>query len=455
MTRPTQFTAFETYLAQLQVARSVGRISAVGGGTLRATGLQDCARIGDRAEITTATGHTLRGEVVQLVPDGTVLLPDAAVEGVSLGDRVVLSAGGRIAPADNWIGRVVDPDGLPLDGQPLRVGLSKRPIRTAPPPAAERRPLGSRLDTGHLVFDTVLPIVRGQRIGLFAGSGVGKSSLMGALAGRISADVVVIAMIGERGREVRHFVDDVLGPEGLARSVVVAATSDQSALVRRRCAWTAMTVAEHFRDQGKSVLLVADSITRFAEAHREVAVAAGEAPVLRGFPPSTAHMIMSLCERAGPGRHDQGDITAVFSVLVAGSDMDEPIADILRGVLDGHVVLDRDIAERGRFPAVDVLRSVSRSLPEAATREENDVLAQVRKHFSVYAKNQVMISAGLYTPGSDADIDAAMRVWQGLDDAMSVVHDLGIGHSFDRLRHVLRRASGGNADPGMARPRVA
>ncbi len=455
MRQTEPLAAFETHMAQLNVVRSVGRVSAVEAGVIRASGLDDAARIGDRAEVSLSDNRTLRGEVVQLSPDGVVLLPDAAMEGVALGNRVVLSPGGRLAPSEGWIGRVIDPDGNPLDGRPLRAGLLKRPLRAAPPPAAERRAMGARLETGHLVFDTVLPIVRGQRIGLFAGSGVGKSNLMGRLAQRMDADVVVIALIGERGREVRQFVDSVLGAQGLARSVVVAATSDQSPLVRRRCAWSAMTVAEYFRDQGKSVLLVADSITRFAEAHREVAVAAGEAPVLRGFPPSTAHMIMSLCERAGPGNAEQGDITAIFSVLVAGSDMDEPIADILRGVLDGHVVLDREIAERGRFPAVDVLRSVSRSLPDAATPSENAILAQVRKHFSIYAKNQVMISAGLYTPGSDADIDAALQVWQGLDDAMSVVHDRGLNHSFDQLRLVLRRAGFAAHDTHTTANRVA
>jgi flagellum-specific ATP synthase len=201
-----------------------------------------------------------------------------------------------------------------------------------------------------------------------------------------------------------------------------------------------MAVAEHFRDEGKSVLFLADSITRFAEAHREVAVAAGEAPVLRGFPPSTAHLIMSLCERAGPGIEGQGDITGVFSVLVAGSDMDEPVADILRGVLDGHVVLDRSIAERGRFPAVDVLRSVSRSLPAAATPEENEILAQIRKHLSVYAQNQMMISAGLYTQGTDPEIDLALTLNAALDDAMGTLHEQDPKHSFDQLRLILRRA---------------
>lgn len=440
MQQAARLKSFHQRLSRLRVSRIIGRITGVRGGMISVTGLDDDARIGDRAEISRRDGTSLSGEVVQLTADGVIVLPDGPVDGIALADRVVLDRSSGIAPDMSWVGRIIDPDGHPLDGRRLMPGLSQRPLLASPPAAATRRPLGTRLNTGHVVFDTMLPIVRGQRIGLFAGSGVGKSSLMGQLAKVMSADIVVIAMIGERGREVRHFVDDVLGPEGRARAIVVAATSDQAALVRRRCAWTAMAIAEHFRDQGMSVLLLADSITRFAEAHREVAVSAGEAPVLRGYPPSTSHMIMSLCERAGPGAQDQGDITAVFSVLVAGSDMDEPIADILRGVLDGHVVLDRSIAERGRFPAVDVLRSVSRSLPAAASADENATISEVRKHLSVYEQNKMMITAGLYTQGTDPAIDAAIQVWPQLDEVMGCLHKQASAHSFDQIRLVLRRA---------------
>jgi flagellum-specific ATP synthase len=256
----------------------------------------------------------------------------------------------------------------------------------------------------------------------------------------MSADIVVIAMIGERGRELRHFVDEVLGAKGLARAVVVAATSDQSPLLRRRCAWTAMAVAEHYRDAGHSVLFLAHSITRFSEAHREVAVAAGEAPVLRGYPPSTTHLITSLCERAGPGTATQGDITALFSVLVAGSDMDEPIADILRGVLDGHMVLDRAIAERGRFPAVDVLRSVSRSLPAAASKRENALLAMTRKMLGLYDANAMMIRAGLYTNGSDPEIDKAIQLYPEIEVFLAKEEADDPQRSFSQLELILRRA---------------
>lgn len=269
---------------------------------------------------------------------------------------------------------------------------------------------------------------------------MGKSSLLAKFARRVRADVVVIALIGERGRELREFVEMVLGPEGMARAVVVTATSDQSPLVRRRCAWTAMAVAEHFRDGGAQVLLLADSVTRFAEAHREVALAAGEEASLRGYPPSTSHMIMSLAERAGPGPEGAGDITAIFSVLVAGSDMEEPVADILRGVLDGHVVLDRAIAERGRYPAIDLLRSVSRSLPEAASEGENALIGEARRLLGAYDRAEMMIQAGLYVAGSDPVVDAAIRVWPALDAFLAEDEPADITASFRRLAACLSGA---------------
>lgn len=427
-------------IAGLHAVNPMGRVSVVEAGVVHITGLAETARIGDWVEITRTNAPTLAGEVVQLQGETLIALPDAPPQGVALQDRVTLTGPGDIAPSDNWIGRVIDPSGAPLDGKPLLRGAHARPLRAAPPDAASRRPLGERQETGMSAMNTLLPIARGQRVGLFAGSGVGKSSLLGHLAKNMQADVVVIALIGERGRELRHFVDEIIGAEGLARTVVVAATSDQSPLHRRRCAWTAMSVAEHFRDQGKSVLFLADSVTRFAEAHREVAVAAGEAPVVRGFPPSTAHQIMSLCERAGTGGPDQGDITAIFSVLVAGSDMEEPVADILRGVLDGHVVLDRTIAERGRYPAIDVLRSVSRSLPGVATEAENNMLQDARKLLGVYDRNAMMIRAGLYLHGTDPEVDQAIAVWSELDDFMGRSDGQTCLQSFQQLELILRRA---------------
>ncbi len=424
-------------IAALDPVHDVGRVTEIQGGLILVRGLSHCASIGDQVEIHTRTGGQLRGEVTALDGGRISILPDCMPEGILIGDRVILKGPVSIAPHESWIGRIVDPAGRPLDGRPLLRGPEARSLRASPPDAARRRAMGGRLETGTAVFNTLLPLVRGQRIGLFAGSGVGKSSLLARFARAVKADVVVIAMIGERGREVREFVEKVLGAEGLKRSVVVAATSDQSPAVRRRCAWAAMSIAEHFRDQGAHVLLLADSITRFAEAHREIALAAGEAATLRGYPPSMAHQVMQLCERAGPGSEGMGDITAVFTVLVAGSDMDEPVADVLRGVLDGHVVMDRKIAERGRFPAIDLLRSISRSLPEAASAEENRLISDARRYLGAYEKAELMIQAGLYAAGSDPEIDAAIRIWPRLDAFLASEAPGGIAESFARLAECL------------------
>lgn len=429
--------------ARIRTARMVqpvGRVAGVRGGLVSVTGLSESIRIGDRLSLARDGHPPLHSEVVQLDGGTVIALPEDPPAGIAIGARVVPAPPLRIAPAAGWLGRILDPSCHPLDGRPLVQGARDRSLSATPPAAAQRRGLGARLNTGLAVTNTLLPLVRGQRIGLFAGSGVGKSSLLGSLASGMDADVVVLALIGERGRELRHFIEDVLGPDTMRRTVVIAATSDQSALHRRRCAWTAMTVAEHFRDTGASVLLLADSITRFAEAHREIAVASGEAPVLRGYPPSTAHLIMSLCERAGPGQGAQGDITALFSVLVAGSDMEEPIADILRGTLDGHIVLDRAIAERGRFPAVDVLQSVSRSLPKAATEAENEALSETRRLIGLYEQNAVMIRAGLYTQGTDAELDRAVALWPEFESFLTQTGATDCTQSFQQLNLILRRA---------------
>ncbi|SDN79992.1 flagellum-specific ATP synthase [Lutimaribacter pacificus] len=437
-------------LQSLSAVRDVGRVCAVSGGLIEVQGLGALARLGDRLRLMRKGAAPLEGEVLQITRDGLAMLPEDAPDGVALGDRVVLAGPARIAPCDGWIGRVIDAMGRPMDGRPLPQGPAVRALQAAPPPAALRRGLGPRLATGMRVFNTLLPIVRGQRVGLFAGSGVGKTRLLGHLAQNMQADLVVIALIGERGRELGEFVNRVLGPDGMARAIVVAATSDQSPLLRRRCAWTAMCVAEHFRDAGRNVLFLADSITRFAEAHREIAVASGEAAALRGYPASTAHTIMSLAERAGPGSAGMGDITALFTVLVAGSNMDGPIADILRGVLDGHVVLDRGIAERGRFPAIDLPRSVSRSLPEAADDDENAAIAEARRLLGHYDENEMMIRAGLYVAGSDPVLDRAIAAWPELDAFLAEPEAQGIEDSFARLRLILRRAGAQGARGGPA-----
>lgn len=432
-------SVFAGLTAEIRAIRPVhrlGRVVEIGRGVVRVSGLSDLVALGDRVMIR-ARHHGRPGEVVQVARDLVTILPESTPEGVCIADAVELEGPSRIAPDESWIGRIVDPFGKPLDGRALYRGGTDRPLRAAPPAAAQRKRFGARLATGMAVFDTLLPLARGQRIGLFAGSGVGKSSLLARFARGVEADLVVIALIGERGRELRDFTERVLGPAGLARAVVVTATSDQPALTRRRCAWTAMAVAEHFRDQGLHVLLLADSVTRFAEAHREIALTSGEEGSLRGFPPSTAHQIMALAERAGPGPEGMGDITAVFSVLVAGSDMEEPVADILRGVLDGHIVLDRRIAERGRFPAIDLLRSVSRALPEAASEAENAMILQFRRILGAYEQAEMMVRAGLYQQGSDALVDQAVRLWPRLDAFLAEDAPSGVQESFRNLQAIL------------------
>ncbi len=429
-------------IGRIQSVGPLGRIVAVSGGAITLAGLGGAVRLGDRI-IVQSGPRTLRGEVIRVSPDTALCMADGMADGLAPGDAVRLVAPPVFAPHAGWIGRVIDPDGQPLDGFPLLPGLVPRPAQARAPDAYARRSLGARMATGLAVFDTLLPLARGQRMGLFAGSGVGKSTLLADLARGVGADVVVIGLVGERGRELREFVDKVLGPEGMARTVVVAATSDQAPQIRRRCAWSATAVAEHFRDEGRQVLLLLDSVTRFAEAHREVAVAAGEGAGLRGFPATTGPQIAALCERAGPGTDGTGDITAVYSVLVAGSDMEEPVADMLRGVLDGHVVLDRTIAERGRFPAVDLLRSVSRSLPGVATAAENVLISEARRHLGTFDRAELMIQSGLYAAGSDPAIDAAITLEPGLARFLAQRSPDGPEAAFSALRRTLSRVGPG------------
>lgn len=438
--RSLSFDHVRSAIRAQSASRPVGRVVSARRGIIIVTGL-DSAGVGDQVQLAPEKFDALYGEVVALERGTQTIMSDSDAEGIVARDPVIHLGRAAISPDDSWLGRIIDCFGRPMDNSPLLGGLAARPLSGSPPDPVSRRLLGHRLETGQSVLNTMLPIVRGQRVGLFAGSGVGKTTLLARLALHLAADIVVIAMVGERGREVREFVEKVLGPTGMGKCVVVAATSDRSALQRRRCAWTAMAVAEHFRNNGQHVLLLFDSITRFADAHREIALSAGEPATMRGFPPSTAHLITSLVERAGPGGEGQSDITAVFTVLVAGSDMEEPIADIVRGTLDGHIVLDRDIAERGRFPAIDVLRSVSRALPECATKEENALIKKARATLGSYERAELMIQAGLYQTGTDPDIDEAIRAWPLLDAFFARREDENTGQSFLALDSCLVSAS--------------
>jgi flagellum-specific ATP synthase len=411
-------------------------------------GLGGLARIGDGVLIEAGDQRKILGEVIALGPESVTAMLMAPPQGLMAGQRAYLAPDCPPCPCDGWLGLVIDAFGRVADGRPAPQGDSPAMLRRAPPRGERRRSLGPRLATGQSALDTMLPLCRGQRLGIFAGSGVGKSMLMAGLARGVDADVVVIGLIGERGREVSEFVRNLLGGRAMARTVVIAATSDQTALVKRRAAQLCLAAAEHFRDRGRHVLCLFDSVTRFAEAHREIALAAGEAPALRAFPPSTPQAISALCERAGPGEDGSpaGDITGIFTVLVSGSDMDEPVADMVRGILDGHVVLDRAIAERGRFPAIDLRRSVSRSAPMAWSGHEAALVARARAIIARYEEAEPMIQAGLYTAGTDPAIDEAIALWPPLDRFVGAAAEGQSSlESFARLNDILGAVADGPA----------
>ncbi len=431
------FEGLAAKIQNLPLHKVFGRVSALNGGLVEVEGLSRIAGLHDRVSIALRGADMVTAEVIQLGANSVSVLPESAVDGIKLGDAVEYLGDGNLRPCTEWLGRVIDPFGLPLDGQDLKLGLVGEPIRRPPPQAFQRKALGDRITTGVSALDTFLPLVRGQRLGLFAGSGVGKSTLLGSITQRVQADMVVVALIGERGREVGEFVRKILGPEGMKKAIVVAATSDQSPLIKRRAAWSAMTIAEHFRDMGAQVLMVADSITRFAEAHRDIAIASGERLGRGGFPASTSQLVMELAERAGTGPEGVGDISAIFSVLVAGSDMEEPIADLVRGVLDGHIVLDRAIAERGRFPAIDVLASVSRSLPDAASVDENALLSKGRAILAKCKEAELLVQSGLYTSGGDPALDNALACFTQLDQFLGTLTNTAPQETFVRLSSAL------------------
>ena len=415
-----------------------GSVVATDGLSMRIAGLDGFVRLGDTISVSTADQKDVRAKIVALDHEIASAFSYHSLKGVASGAHAHIErAGDSIFPSEDWLGRTISPFGDAMDGKPLRFGNKAYALEQRAPIATERKTLGPRLATGFCVFDTLLPLCQGQRLGIFSGAGVGKSMLVGALSQTVEVDVTVVALIGERGREVRTFVEETLGPEGMKKAVVVASTADQSPLAKKQGAFVALAVAEYFRAQNKQVLLVFDSLTRFAEAHREVAIAAGEPPSLHAFPPSTFRTIASLVERAGPGVETEGDITAIFSVLAQGSDMDEPVSDMIRGILDGHVILERKIAERGRFPAIDVSRSVSRSLPMAASDEENAMLSQARHLLRTYEDAETIVRAGLYAAGSDPQVDRALERWPSLDEFIAERQENSIEASFARLNQIL------------------
>lgn len=386
--------------------RTLGRVTALTGLVVRAA--VEGARQGELVEIRGAGREPLAAEVVGLRGEEAVLLPLGEPRGVGL-DAAVVPTGRplRVRAGPGLLGRVLDGLGRPLDGRPLARGLAEWPVDRPAPGPLERRRVVEPLPLGVRALDGFLTVGRGQRLGLFAGSGVGKSTLLGQIARQARSDLAVVCLLGERGREVRDFLEEALGGDGLARSVVVAATSDSPALVRLRAAHVATAIAEWFAEvEGREVLFLLDSLTRFARAQREVGLAAGEAPARQGYPPSVFSALPRLLERTGA--RARGGITAVYTVLVAGGDMEEPVADEVRGLLDGHVVLERSLASRGRFPAVDVLQSLSRLMPAVASEGHRGAAARVRALLAAYESQRDLIALGAYRRGGDPRVDEAI-----------------------------------------------
>ena len=432
--------ALADQIGELDGVETYGRVVGVRGLMVEVAGPIHTMSVGARVLIETGASADIPCEVVGFSGSHALLMPFGALEGVRRGCRaIVTGAAAAVRPSAGWLGRVVNAVGEPIDGKgPLPAGPSPYPFRNPPPPAHARRRVGAPLDLGVRAINTFITCCRGQRMGIFSGSGVGKSVLLSMLARNVAADVSVIGLVGERGREVQEFLQDDLGEAGLARSVVVVATSDEPALMRRQAAYLTLAVSEFFRDGGKDVLVLMDSITRFAVAQREIGLSAGEPPTAKGYTPTVFTELPRLLERAGPGT-GQGTITGIFSVLVEGDDHNEPVADAVRAILDGHIVMERQIAERGRYPAINVLRSVSRTMPRAADPAYLSVLTRARQVMATYADMEELIRLGAYRAGSSPEDDEAIALHRPLEEFLGQAKDesMPLGPGYQRLEQIL------------------
>lgn len=411
---------FQHLLSQIEAVPDSfrhGRVAAVKGMMVEVGGVHRALAVGGRCNLETRAGGYVPCEVVGFRDDRALLMPFGTLDGIGIGSRAELADSSPVVRPDmSWLGRVVNSMGEPVDGKgPIENGVGAYPLRASPPPAHQRRRVGEKLDLGVRALNSFLTCCRGQRMGIFSGSGVGKSVLMSMLSRYTSADVNVIGLIGERGREVQEFLEKNLGPEGLAKSIVIVATSDEPPLMRRQAGYLTLAIAEYFRDQGNEVLCLMDSVTRFAQAQREIGLSAGEPPASKGYTPTVFSELPKLLERAGPGVDGTGNITGLFTVLVEGDDHNEPIADAVRGTLDGHIVLERAIAERGRYPAINILRSISRTMPDCNDEFENEIVSRARGLLARYEDMAEMIRLGAYRNGADPDVDEAIRYYPALE----------------------------------------
>ncbi|HWK00022.1 MAG TPA: flagellar protein export ATPase FliI [Xanthobacteraceae bacterium] len=435
--------ALADQIRELDGPEVYGRVAGVRGLMVEVAGPVHAMPVGARVVIETGLPKGVPCEVVGFAGDNALLMPFAPLEGVRRGCRaLVSSAPASVRPSTGWLGRVVNAMGEPIDGKgPLPVGPSPYPFRGLPPPAHERKRVGSPLDLGVRVLNAFATTCRGQRMGIFAGSGVGKSVLLSMMARNVAADVSVIGLVGERGREVQEFLQDDLGEEGLARSVVVVSTSDEPALMRRQAAFLTLSIAEYFRDEGKDVLALMDSVTRFAMAQREIGLSAGEPPTSKGYTPTVFTELPRLLERAGPGTR-KGTITGLFTVLVDGDDHNEPVADAVRGILDGHIVMERAIADRGRYPAVNVLKSISRTMPRSCDPEYWPVVQRAKRILSIYGDMEELIRLGAYRTGSNPETDEAIRLFPQLEAflAQGKEEATNLGEGYRQLAQIVGTA---------------
>ncbi len=394
----------------------------------------------------TGGGRDIPCEVVGFRDGHALLMPFGTLEGVGLGCKAVIQDKAPvICPDESWLGRVINGMGEPIDGKgPLGQGAHPVKLKNKPPPPHQRQRMGGQLDLGVRAVNTFLATCQGQRMGIFSGSGVGKSVLLSMMARYTAADVSIIGLVGERGREVQEFLEDDLGVDGLARSVVVVATGDEPALMRRQAAYMTLALSEYFRDQNKKVLCLMDSVTRFAMAQREIGLSAGEPPTSKGYPPTTFGELSRLLERAGPGVAGAGSITGLFSVLVEGDDHNEPISDAVRGIVDGHIVMQREIADRGRYPAINILKSISRALPAALTDEQNAVIKRAKQVITSYEDMAELIRLGAYRKGSDLDVDEAIRLYPEIEEFLSQNKGEStlIEDGFERMAQILGMSYG-------------
>jgi flagellum-specific ATP synthase len=387
-----------------------GQLTRMVGLTLEALGCQ--AAVGDRCEVVAGDGAKLDAEVVGFSGGRLFLMPTGDIHGLRPSARVIPRPGeGAVRVGPELLGRIIDGAGEPLDGRGSLNCEDRTRLTGVPINPLSRAPITQTLDVGVRAINALLTVGRGQRIGLFAGSGVGKSVLLGMMARYTEADVIVVGLIGERGREVKEFVEKILGEEGRRRAVVVASPADHTPLMRMHGAWLATAIAEYFRDRGKNVLLIMDSLTRFAQAQREIGLAIGEAPATKGYPPSVFARLPQLVERAGNGPEGSGSITAFYTVLAEGDDQNDPIADSARAILDGHIALSRRIAESGQYPAIDIEASISRVMHDIVPLSQMDAARRLKQMLSIYEHNRDLVAIGAYQRGSDPRIDAAVAQW--------------------------------------------